>query len=91
MNLKKNIFSKKLFFDGDSPKTQKVGKTLMTEIQRKNQGILINSYHLYDAIMSYVRVACFSRTQKTLKKYQGYTPLKRCDGKKPKWLKFENI
>ena len=35
----KNIFSKnEIYFDGDSPKTEKVEKNLVTEIQRKTKG-----------------------------------------------------
>ena len=50
----KNIFSKnKIFIDGDSPKTQKVGKILMTENQRKNQGLL--SHTIYMTLSCHMR------------------------------------
>ena len=70
------IFKKKIskifFFDGDSPKTWKVEKNLVTEIQRKNQGLLSDTIFMTIACHMRVQEAC--EHKKCWKKYERYTP-----------------
>ena len=68
---KKN--SKKKIFDGDSPKTWKVEKNLVTEIQRKNQGLLSDTIFMTIACRMRVQEACEHKNAE--KNMRGIPPL----------------